>query len=282
MQKHYVFCFALTALLATALNLHAPAGGNDSRPEPATRVVLFGAARDHSRGTHEYLAGLRVIAACLEKQPGVEILTIRTDRPMESQKALPPRPDVLVGFFYGQQVHADPVWRTYIDDQLARGAGFVLLHRALQGNGDAGRWIQRCAGAYHGESDRKYATVETLLHVSAGHSVARGLHDFRVRDEFYYRLKFLPSVERLKPILQADIDGASQTVAWAWQRPDGGRSFAFSGCHFHQNFELPEYRRLIIQAVLWTAHRPIPETGMPVDVDPEVLQLPAETQAPTP
>ena len=51
----------------------------------------------------------------------------------------------------------------------------------------------------------------------------------------------------MKPILRAPIDGTAETVAWAWERPDGGRSFGFSGLHFHDHWKRPEYRRLVAQ-----------------------------------
>ena len=36
------------------------------------------------------------------------------------------------------------------------------------------------------------------------------------------------------------------------------RSFGFSGLHFHDNWRLPEYRRLVAQGVLWSLKLPIP------------------------
>jgi hypothetical protein len=52
--------------------------------------------------------------------------------------------------------------------------------------------------------------------------------------------------------LKAEIDGQQHMVAWAWQRPDGGRSLGYSGCHYHENWARPEYQRFLSQAALWT------------------------------
>src|SRR5437764_1062788 len=60
---------------------------------------------------------------------------------------------------------------------------------------------------------------------------------------------------------------------WTWERPDGGRSFGFSGMHYHDNWRLIEYRRLIAQSVLWTLKLPIPKEGLPVRVEDKDLQL---------
>jgi hypothetical protein len=69
------------------------------------------------------------------------------------------------------------------------------------------------------------------------------------------------------------IDGQLETVAWAWERPDGGRSFGFSGLHFHNNWRLPEYRRLVAQGILWTLKVSVPKDGLPVEITDDDLKL---------
>jgi hypothetical protein len=86
-------------------------------------------------------------------------------------------------------------------------------------------------------------------------------------------LKFAKPEGGVNPLLRASIDGKGQTVAWAWERPDGGRSFGFSGLHFHDNWKLPEYRRLVAQGVLWTLKKPVPKEGLPVELKEEDLKL---------
>ena len=105
-----------------------------------------------------------------------------------------------------------------------------------------------------------------------------GIAPFEVEDEFYYALKFAKPAGSIKPLLQVSIDNEPQTVAWSWERPDGGRSFGFSACHFHRNWELPQYRRLAAQGILWTLGRSIPADGMNVDVRAEDLALPPKPE----
>jgi hypothetical protein len=62
-------------------------------------------------------------------------------------------------------------------------------------------------------------------------------------------------------------------VAWAWERPDGGRSFGFSGLHYHDNWKLPEYRRLVVQGILWSMKLPVPGKGADVEIDEKLLKL---------
>ena len=128
-------------------------------------------------------------------------------------------------------------------------------------------------GACHGGPDRKYKVLETTVAVAdPKHPIATGIKDFTIRDEFYYQLKLPKGRHDVKPVLLADIDGAKEMVAWSWERPDGGRSFGFSGLHFHANWKREEYRRLVTQGVLWTAKQPIPEGGLAVEL-PESAYL---------
>src|SRR5262249_55277542 len=157
-----------------------------------------------------------------------------------------------------------------------RGGGLVCLHWGM-GTREAepiGPFVELFGGC-HGGPDRKYAVVEAAVAVAdPKHPVATGIKDFTVKDEFYYQFKFPKSGPGVKPILQATIEGNKETVAWAWERPDGGRSFGFSGLHFHDNWKRAEYRRLVAQGVLWAAKLPVPENGLPVDLAESDYQLP--------
>ncbi len=52
---------------------------------------------------------------------------------------------------------------------------------------------------------------------------------------------------------KASRAGEKQTVAWAYDRPDGGRSFGFTGGHYHWNWANDDMRRLVANGIRWTA-----------------------------
>jgi type 1 glutamine amidotransferase len=95
-----------------------------------------------------------------------------------------------------------------------------------------------------------------------------------LEDEFYYRLKFASPEGSVVPLLRVPIDGEPHSVAWAWERPDKGRSFGFTGLHFHKNWEHAEYRRMVAQGIVWTLALPIPAAGLDVDIAKDDLKLP--------
>ncbi len=66
--------------------------------------------------------------------------------------------------------------------------------------------------------------------------------------------------------------GREEIVAWAFQRANEGRSFGFTGAHFHRNWGDENFRRLVVNAILWTAKVDVPKDGAKVDLDPADLK----------
>jgi hypothetical protein len=250
----------------------APAGG-------PKRLLLVGQGPDgHPAGTHEYVPGLKVLEKCLAGVRDLEVTTTRADGPWREGPELLARADGVVLFLAegAKWMHDSPRRLEALHKFAARGGAVVVLHWAM-GTRDAKHidGIVKIAGGCHGGPDRKYKVLQTKARVAdPKHPIAAGLADFTVRDEFYCRLKFARPKEHIKPVLRVRIEDSDETVAWSWERPDGGRSFGFSGLHFHENWRLPEYRRLVAQAVLWTLRLPVPSKGLAVPVTDKELRLP--------
>src|SRR5947208_14180905 len=56
--------------------------------------------------------------------------------------------------------------------------------------------------------------------------------------------------------------GKKQVMAWAYERPDGGRGFGFTGLHKHSNLGDDNMRTLLLNAVAWVAKLPVPADGI--------------------
>ncbi len=237
--------------------------------DPPRKVLLLYQGPDgHPKQTHEYELGMKLLQKILQKTPEIATTLVKADEPWKDGPALLAKADGAVLFLSegAAWLSRDPQRLEAFRALAKRKGGLVVLHWAM-GTKEAGpiKPFVELFGGCHGGPDRKYKVVATeALLVDRLHPLCRGLNPFKVRDEFYYGLKLHPSNAELLPMLQVDIDGKLQTVAWAWERPDGGRSFGFSGLHFHENWQLPEYRRLIAHAVLWTNRVEIPGDGLPV------------------
>lgn len=270
--------FLCGILPAIALISAGAAMADELRPK---KLLLLGQGPDgHPPATHEYLAGLKVLQACLDRTPEIEATLERADEPWEAGPAKLAEADGAVIFLSegAKWAQADPRRLDALARLAAKGGGFVALHWGM-GTKDAGpiESYLKLLGGCHGGPDRRYAIVEeTLRPAEPRHPIATALEPLQVRDEFYYRLKFAPAPAVVEPVMTVPIEGRDETVAWAWQRADGGRSAGFSGLHFHENWRQPTYRRLVVQSVLWSLKLPIPLTGANVDVPEEVLAGPQQ------
>ena len=66
--------------------------------------------------------------------------------------------------------------------------------------------------------------------------------------------------------------GDPQVLAWASERPGGGRGFGFTGGHFHRNWADDNYRKVVLNAILWTAKVEVPANGVECKLTEEGLR----------
>lgn len=276
-NSKFIFCL-LAVLLAVTV---APSCVSEESDSPKKkRLLLIGQGPDgHPPGTHEFLPGVRILDYCLKQFSGLEAVVVAADEPWSEGPALLDAADGLLLF-----VSEGAKWLSNDSDRLAamqrfarNGGAMVVLHWGM-GTVEAKNIANfiKLFGGCHGGPDRKHDTLEVTARIPAlNHPVTRGISDFVVHDEFYYRLKFVQPTSSIFPLVQADIEGKQETIAWAWERDSGGRSFGFSGLHFHRNWRLESYRQLVIQAVLWALRLQVPEGGVELDVPEQLLSLPS-------
>lgn len=268
---------ALAALLGLA-RLGRPRAATGAEAKPPARVLLLGQKRDHPPGTHEYVAGLRIVEKCLRRVEGLEVAALDVTGPWPDGPARLAQADGIVLYLGegGKWMQEDPERWKAVQALAARGGAIVGLHWGIGAKDD--RYVAghlAMMGGMHGGSDRKYVFTETTVTlVAPDHSIARGIEprEFRLNDEYYYRLKFAAE-GKVTPILQAAIDGRAETCCWAFERPDGGRSFGFGCLHNHEHWRLPWCRRLVCQGILWAMKLPVPEGGLDVAIADEDLKL---------
>jgi len=231
------------------------------------KVLLVGQSPDglHAVGTHEYDPGIRIFAKVLNDLPDLDLTVVKAEGAWKDGPELIGRADAVVFFVAegGVWLKGDPKRYEAVSKLLKRGGGLVAIHWSCgaRPNKMVADTI-KIFGGCHGGDDRKFKVVEAVVEVP-DHPVNTGIKDFKIKDEFYYKLKMAQDAG-IKPVLRVPIDGEKETVAWSWERPEGGRVVGFTGLHFHENWRVADYRRLLAQGVLWSLKLPIPEKGVPV------------------
>lgn len=245
----------------------APSAGMRRPPRPAapTRVLLIGHKPDHPPGTHLYLDECAGLARCLRRTEGVEAAV------SDGWPGDPARLDGLSALVLYSSPGAELLFAAdharAVERLLDRGVGLTALHWAT-GIGDsknealAERYLNRLGGLFGFGWSGLDVSESRVVRADPDHPVSRGWGDFDLRDEWYLDLKFHP---KARPLARVAVKGKDQVVAWTFERAGGGRSFGSTLGHFHENFAVEPFRRLIVNGILWTAGREIPEAGAPVD-----------------
>lgn len=253
--------------------------------EPAaanrTRILLIGQGPDgHPVSTHEYRAGTTLLAKLLSRHPQIQTIVVSADGEWADGPTLLENADAAVLFVSegAKWIQARPERLAAFQALAKRKGGLVCLHWCM-GAKDAEnipRFVELFGGC-HGGPDRRYKVISLKPELdNTTHPILRGVTPVEVHEEFYFKLKLPASLDKHVPLVKVNIDGESYPVAWAWERPDGGRSFGFSGFHFHDNWKHESYRRLATQAVLWSCNRDIPAAGADVSVTDADFGLPAK------
>jgi len=274
-------------------------GGMDPAQAADTKVVFLAGAKSHGPGEHEHEKGLQLLRHCLDTSLNVRhVLCELHTGGWPADEATLDTADTIVLFCDGaMKGRPHPLVRdghlAALGKQIRRGCGLVVFHFGLMLPAEIGRetffqWI----GGFKDYEQPPRPIGEPLRlddwSRQAAHPICRGLTPFEMPpDEKYKTPERLRSDEPgFTPILPFPGKPGSPVWAWAWERADGGRGFGFSGGHYHAVWEQEELRKAVLNAILWTAHKPVPSDGVisalppAVTTPPEPVFIPVKVDGP--
>ncbi|QVL31820.1 ThuA domain-containing protein [Telmatocola sphagniphila] len=247
-------------------------------------ILLVAGSASHGPAEHEFFAGTAILMDLLKQNPGVWPVMARDGWPKNEK--LIEKADCLMFYMDGRGGH--PVVQKnhmeLLQKQIDRGAGWVNLHYAVDYLPVHGKQILGWMGGYYDAEISINPHWDADIRSLPNHPITRGVKPFKLRDEWYYNMKFIDEMKNVTPILVAippdntrgtkdakAHPGRPEIMAWAYERKDGGRGFGFTGGHFHRNWADENFRRLVVNAILWAAKVEVPEAGAKVDFNPESL-----------
>lgn len=256
------------------------------------KVVFIAGKKSHGPGDHEYEKAMRLLAHCLRNAENLK--GYRTEVHLygwpEDPRTLDDA-DCIVLYSDGSD-HNELDHPLLVGDrleqmrkQMKRGAGLVLLHYATfapvkRGGPEYLDWVGGFFDYETGSAPNKWYSAIKFCEAkpepaSPNHPISRGVKPFGLREEYYYRMRFRENDARRIPILNVAIPGETQTqtVAWAVQRSDGGRGFAFTGGHPYANFINDDFRRVVLNAIVWSSLGDVPSGGVQSAVPPDIDEI---------
>lgn len=264
----------------------------------ADKKIVFIAGRpSHGPGEHEHRAGCLLLQSCLGKVRGVTTAVYTNGWPDDPATAFAGAAAVVVyadgggGHPFLQGDHLKTIGAL-----MDKGVGLAAIHYACEPTKENGEkeFLDWIGGAFeinwsvnpHWDGD--FSKLPK-------HPITRGVNPFKIRDEWYFHMRFRDGMKDVTPILSAVppasttnrndgphegnptvrelvARGEPQHVAWACERSDAGRGFGFTGAHFHQNWGNDDFRKLVLNAILWVAKADVPRDGVQSKVTPEQLE----------
>jgi hypothetical protein len=272
----------VATFLLLALFAFAPNFGNAADK----KIILIAGQPSHGPGEHEHRAGVLLFQKCLADFPGIKVEVYTNGWP-ENSAALQGAAAVVI---YSDGGGGHPALQENhlmeLGALMKQGVGFGCIHYAVEPTIEKGQnefldWIGGCF-----EINRSVNPVwEADFKMLPEHPIARGVKPFKLKDEWYFNMRFRDGMKNVTPILSAvpDADtmyradgphegnpgvraavarGDLQSVMWASERGDGGRGFGFTGGHYHRNWGNENFRKLVLNGILWIAKVEVPANGV--------------------
>ena len=249
------------------------------------KVVFISGKPSHGRMKHEHRAGNMILAKRLNES-GLPIeAVVLEDIGYPKDESVLEDASTIVIFCTGHGGHVlNPKLKEF-DALMKKGIGVIMIHWATEAvRGAPGDKFLEWMGGF---CDLNWSVNPHWKpnFKPRKHPIWNGVQPFSVDDEWYYHMRFVEDRTGLTPILtdvppmetlkrpdgmrsgnpsvrKAVANGESQHVAWAYERPQGGRGFGFTGGHNHVSWQDDNYRKIMLNAILWTAGMEVPENGV--------------------
>ena len=279
-MKHTILTVLCLASLCVAC-----ATSKDTRV--ATKKICFIAGRDsHARNQHAHGPGLQYLADELSKtMPNITTVIHKGGWPTDP--SFFNNADAIVIYCDGGPRHVAMKHLGQVDKLATAGVGIACLHYGVEMPKDkGGRHILEWTGGYFETHWSVNPHWTATFKNYPKHPVTQGLEPFSMNDEWYFHMRFQEDMQGVTPVLSAvpplstvkrkdgphsnnptarkEVKaGLPQHVGWVFTRTDGGRGFGFTGGHWHKNWKNDNFRKLVLNAIVWIAKLEVPKNGVP-------------------
>ena len=286
----------LALFLLLALALAHPLSART--PDGKQKLVLMAGKPSHPPRMHEFNAGVQLLTKCLANVPGLKVEYVLNGWP--ENESVFDGADAVVFYVDGGKKHevvqGDGSRLARVDGWAKRGVGIGCLHYGVtvdppeNGGDQFKRWI----GGHYEENYSCNPLWKPKFENWPDHPITRGVKPFVIEDEWYFNIRFVEGFTadaraekdgtRFTPILVAKPSdetrdgpyvypkgpyphiqssrGRMEAMMWVVDRADGGRGLGFTGGHFHDNWGNDDFRKTVLNGLVWLAKAEVPANGV--------------------
>ena len=249
------------------------------------KIVFISGHQSHGYAQHEHYAGCMLLAKCLnENVPQVYAEVWKHEWPADPHAF--DNAAAIVIYCDGGNGHMAIKHRKEIDEMMDKGVGLGCIHYGVEvPKGEIGddflKWIGGYFEPFHSINPHWVGHFSEF----PKHDTANGVKAFTTNDEWYYHMRFRPEMKDVTELLKAippdstrmGKDGTHsgnpevragigknipETTVWVAERPNNGRGFGCTGGHYHFNWGSDNFRKAILNSIVWTAHVEVPKDGV--------------------
>lgn len=253
------------------------------------KIVLVAGRPSHGFGAHEHNAGMRLIGKALNES-GLGINAVVVESGWPSDASVFDGAAAVIMYCDGGNGHMALPKLKEIDALNEKGVGIGALHYGVEpgdgkkqpdGRAEFLKWMGGYFETFYSVNPHWKAYYSNL----PKHPVSNGVKPFFTQDEWYYHMRFRENMEGVTPILAAvppdstrsrkdDAHGGNEHVRagigkniaeatmWVSENKNGTRGFGCTGGHFHINWWKDDFRKAILNAIVWTAKIEVPADGV--------------------
>ncbi len=260
------------------------------------KIVIVAGKPSHPPRMHEFNAGVQLLAKSLSGSPLKPEFVLNG---WPKDEAVFKDADAVVFYMDGGRGHEvvkEDGRRMKLVDELAKnGVGIGMMHYGVEVVADqAGTEFKRWIGGHYEHEFSCNPIWEANFETFPDHPVARGLKPFKIKDEWYFNMRFAGDIAGNEPTVVNGLKfvpilvskptdetrdgpyvhpkgpykhiqankGRAETMLWTVERPDSGRGMGFTGGHFHDNWANENFRKAVLNSFFWLAKLEVPAGGV--------------------
>jgi len=173
----------------------------------------------------------------------------------------------------------------FLDQKIKKGMGIMLMHYGVHPSKEvAKKYYHSWIGGYYDDDFSVNPSWVAEISPRKNHPVGRGVKELTAYDEFYWNLNFPENCKHCYPLATAipteknmirygsskfwnkqaaDQLGTPQALLWCSDPAKRARGAGFVGGHYHRNWAINSYRKLILNTIAWIAKVDVPQDGVP-------------------
>ncbi len=256
--------------------------GKHHSGDKAKSILFIAGDTKHRHGFHEYKAGSILLANALNES-GLPVKARVHWYGWPEDESIFDNVDACIIYADGGGDFGEKY--AFLDRKVKGGMSIMFMHYGVHPTKEiAEKYYHKWIGGFYDDDFSVNPSWVADIRTRKGHPVGRGVKELTAFDEFYWNLNFPKNCNHCYPLATATPTeqnmirygsskfwnknaeeklGTPQALLWCSDPEKGARGAGFVGGHYHRNWAIDNYRKLILNTIAWVARVEVPANGVP-------------------